>query len=58
MTLGFLSLRFRTLEKLERGEIAERLVRAHGVVDAFPATELGIEMGHVPVFRVVSQFEF
>ena len=42
-------MRFPPLEKFERGEIAERLMRADGVVDVFPAAELGMEMRDVPV---------
>ena len=48
MTLDFLLLRFPALQEFERGEIAERLVRAHGVVDVFPTTKLGIELRDVP----------
>ena len=51
MTLGFLWLRFTTLEEFDRGEIAERLVRAHGLVDVFPAAQLGIEIRDVPALR-------
>jgi hypothetical protein len=40
VTLGFLLTRFPELKELKRGEIAERLVRTHGVVDVFPAVEL------------------
>ena len=47
MTLDFLLLRFPALQEFERGEIAERLVRAHGVVDVFPTTKLGIELRDV-----------
>jgi len=43
----FLLLRFPALQEFERGEIAERLVRAHGVVDVFPTTKLGIELRDV-----------
>jgi hypothetical protein len=43
VTLGFLLLRFPALDELERGEIAERLMRAHGV-DVLPAGKLRIEM--------------
>jgi hypothetical protein len=50
VTLSFLLLGLPGLEELEWGEIAERLVRAHGVVDVFPATELGIELRDIPVF--------
>ena len=32
-----------------RREITERLMRAHGVVDVLPATELEVEMRDVPV---------
>jgi hypothetical protein len=44
-------LRFPALEELERGEIAERLMRTHRVVDVFPAKKLRIEMRDVPVVR-------
>jgi len=37
------------MEEFERSEIAERLVRTHGVVDMFPAAKLGIELRNVPV---------
>ncbi len=44
-------MRFPALEEFERSEIPQRLMRAHGVVDVFPAPELGIKMPGVPVLR-------
>src|SRR5579859_2694931 len=39
------------LKEFQRSEIAEGLVRAHGVVDVLPATKLRIQLCDVPVFR-------
>ena len=49
MTLGLLWLRSATLDEFVSREITERLMRAHGVVAVFPASELGIELRDVPV---------
>ena len=51
VTLGFILLGFPALEEFERGEIAERLVRAHRVVDVFPATKLRIQLCDIPALR-------
>ena len=51
MTLGFLFVRLPALEEFERSEVVERLVGADGVVDVFPATELGTELRDVPAIR-------
>jgi hypothetical protein len=34
------------VEELERGEVAEGLMRADGVVDSFPVPQLAIEFFH------------
>jgi hypothetical protein len=51
VTLEFLLLRFPEFQEFERGEIAKRLVRAHGIVNVFPATKLRIELRDVPARR-------
>src|SRR5580704_5231104 len=57
-TLGSLFLRFPELEEFKRGEISKRLVRAHGVINVFPATERRIGLRDVPALwdRLIALF--